>query len=108
MYCKYFTAYTMGLDNTDFLPWNLQVNIWTEFLSNFGILGIMIAILFICIVTKISEKSGNILIYLFGTIFIMFYLAFGFETFTLIAYIAWLVGIMFQNFTKGFGIKLFK
>jgi len=94
MYCKYFTAYSLGRVSTDFLSWNLLVNIWTEFVSNFGIIGMLLAVILISWVARISENSDSIVVYLFGTIFVVFYLCFGFETFTTISYLAWMASLL--------------
>lgn len=97
MFCKYFTAYAYGRNSLDFMPWNLHVNIWTEFLENFGFIGIPIAIAFIVVVANITEKTENVIVFLFGTVFIVFYCMFGFETLTLISYVLWLGGLLINK-----------
>lgn len=95
MFCKYFTTYTMNKDATDFLAWNLQVNIWTEFISNFGmIIGIILSLVLVKAVVNISEKSDHILVFLLGMVFIMFYFMFGFETLALMAYSGWICALI--------------
>ena len=109
MYCKYFTAYVYNRSSSLFLPWNLQVNVWSEFISNCGLWGIILAIALIIIVSRISEKSGDFFQYMFGTLFISFYCMFGFETLTLISYIIWLFcmarGFIFGKPIKSGGIR---
>lgn len=97
MFCKYFTAYAYGQNSLDFVPWNLHVNIWTEFLENFGFIGIPIAIVFVAVVANITEKTDNVFVFLFGTVFVVFYFMFGFETLTLISYVLWLGGIFINK-----------
>lgn len=98
MFCKYFTAYALGHSTSDFVSWNLLVNIWTEFIANFGFVGNILAIAFCYFVAKITENTNNVLVYLFGTLFILFYFVFGFEVFALIAYILWIALLCVSKF----------
>lgn len=77
------------------MAWNLQVNIWTEFISNFGmIIGIILSLVLVKAVVNISEKSDHILVFLLGMVFIMFYFMFGFETLALMAYSGWICALI--------------
>lgn len=87
MFCKYYTAYAIGVNG---LRWNLLVNIWTEFIANFGaIMGPFLVIAFMSFVARVSEKS-NKYVYLSGMIFCAFYTFFGFELLTAIIYLIWI------------------
>lgn len=98
MFCKYYTSYAMGVDG---LSWNLLVNIWSEFIANFGaFLGPLLGLVFLSFVAKISEKSNNKYIYIFGMIFCAFYTVFGFEFLTTIIYLIWIGLIIGNQFRK--------
>lgn len=99
MFCKYFTAYAIGLEN-GFSSWNFQVNIWSEFVANLGIVGFFFALLAVLFIARITEKSDSVFVNLFGTIFLVFYFVFGFETLTSIAYVVWLMGVIGSSFSK--------
>lgn len=92
LYCKYFTAYVMN--TSCFLNWNLLVNVETEFISNFGIWGVPLNLLFIYTIAKISMKSKNIYTYYLGMIFIFMYLLFGFEIYLEVIWLAWLATLL--------------
>lgn len=64
-------------------------NIWTEFVANFHLFGIIIALIFIKYAIKFSEKSGNIFAYMFGCLFVMFYFFWGIQPFTMIILVLW-------------------
>lgn len=79
MFCKYFTAYSIGRKSTDFIVWNYQVNIWSEFFANIGILGIIGGFIFTCYIAKFVQNTNNILIRLIGILFLILYYMYGFE-----------------------------
>lgn len=102
MYCRYFTGYAYTGDGTQMLGGNLQVNLWAEFVSNFGILGIAIALLFTCfIVKKIEMRSKNVISYYSGIAFICLYYIFGFESIVTLVYSVWICSLMFSWFKIG-------
>ena len=77
-YNIYYTAFVYGkpiLETT----WNFQVNMWSEFISNFGFFGPIFGITFLYYVSKIIESSTNIFAYFFGILFIALYCVFGCE-----------------------------
>lgn len=96
MFVKYFTSFSCGYEfNSFFDNFNLQVNIWTEWNANFGIIGILIACLLMVFIIKKIEKKNNVYAYLFGTLFCCMYLMFGFEPNVQVVYLAWIVSMIF-------------
>lgn len=86
---KYFTSYAFyGTTNKD-VGINLQVNMFSEFIANLGLLGYLILFIFILFIVKKSERSANFLLYSVGMIFLVFYTLFGFEGTTMIIFILW-------------------
>lgn len=88
MYSKYSTAYSKGISGYD-VSTNFYVNIWAEFISNFHLWGIALAILFIQFFIKISEKSDSVIVYLLGILMVCFYLYWGIQQFTMIILVLW-------------------
>lgn len=87
MYCIYFTSYADGASSQ--LDYNLQVNAWSEFVSNFGvILGPIIVCIFFYYMAKISINTKSNIIYLLCTAFCVLYSVYGFEH--IISYIFYL------------------
>lgn len=98
-----FTSYTFfGKPNIVLPNMQFQVNIWSEFISNFGLLGVFINLLFIKNIIRISEQSQKEYIVLFGTSFILLYMIYGFESLVLIIYLLWIVMLLTHNIIKRF------
>lgn len=91
MYCRYFTGYAYTGDGTQMLGGNLQVNIWAEYVSNFGIFGHFFALFLLIIIVSKVEKSDNFFVNITGMLFIFMYLMFGFESIVIILYVSWIV-----------------
>lgn len=106
LFCKYFTAYSLGRKNTEFATWNLHVNIWTEFISNFGLIGgSVLVIIILLLLVKVVEQSNDMRIYLSGTAFIVFYSMFGFETVVMFIYIALIAFLVREKILRKFLIN---
>lgn len=93
-YYKYFTSYVFnGTYNSMIVnSSNFQVNMLSEFISNFGIiLGMIFSLIFILKVVKISENSTNKIIYFSGIGFISIYMMYGFENIVRYIYLIWIV-----------------
>lgn len=78
MYVKYHTSYAFNMDPLE-MPWNFQVNIWTEMYSNLGLISPLISVIIMYIIAKRIEKSSSMLAYLSGIGFLCLYSVFGFE-----------------------------
>ncbi len=98
MYCIYFTSYADA--TTSLLPFNLQVNVWSEFVSNMGLFGFVVAVLFYYYIAKKSLQSNSSFIYLLGTIFTILYCMYGFEHIVMTIFYFWLVLIAKQKIGK--------
>lgn len=89
MYCIYFTTYADAASGQ--LDYNLQVNVWSEFISNFGyFLGPIITCYFLYFLGKISINSGSNVIYLLCTGFCVLYSVYGFEHIISYIFFIWL------------------
>lgn len=94
-YYKYFTSYVYyGVSNKVVPNMQFQVNIWSEFTSNMGILGYAVALYLVIWIVKKSEKSSNSIIMLTGTVFAFLYMMYGFEHIIQITYVVWAVSSM--------------
>lgn len=88
---NYITSYSFyGRGDTFVSGTNLQVNIWSEFIANYGIIGYFMALLFILWVIKNTERTNNPFVNLFGTVFVFIYFVFGFEKLCQIIFPIWL------------------
>lgn len=77
---NYYTAYAFNGSGTPFIKgFNYQVNLWSEFLANNGIVGYIMSILFIWKVSESIDLSNDVLTKMLGSIFIILYFMFGFE-----------------------------
>lgn len=94
MYERYFTNYVFGRDMSNQVDWvNFQVNIWTEYISNFGIiLGPVIAFVLIWFITRLSAK--NRITYLTVSVYLGMYFVFGFEPVVMLFYLIWVISLM--------------
>lgn len=90
MYCKYFTGYVYTGDGSEMLGANLHVNIWAEYVSNFGLLGHFVALFLLVIIVQAIDKSKSISSYISGALFVFVYLMFGFESIVIILYVVWI------------------
>ncbi len=88
MYSKYSTAYSKGLSGYE-VSTNFYVNIWAEFITNFHLWGIIIALLFMQFFIRISEKSNSVVVYLLSLLMISFYLFWGIQPFTMVLLALW-------------------
>ena len=94
MYQRYFTNYVFGRDMSNQVDWvNFLVNIWTEYISNFGaILGPIIALILIWLITRLS--ANNRITYLTGSAFLGMYFVFGFEPVVMLFYLIWVFALL--------------
>ena len=92
-YYRYFTSYVFnGSYNSMIGSSNFQVNLLSEFISNFGIVaGALFSLIFILKVVKISENSTNKIIYFSGIGFITIYMMYGFENIVRYIFFIWVV-----------------
>ena len=98
---NYLTSFAYFGTGDNFLPRsNRQVNIWSEFIANLGILGYMLSFVFVCLVVRVSERSDNKILYMVGTLFILTYFCFGFEFIVRFLFIIWVVLLIKNNSKK--------
>lgn len=98
---NYITSFAYYGRGDNFLPSsNRQVNIWSEFIANLGILGYILSFVFICWVVRLSERSCNKMLYMIGTLFIITYFCFGFEFIVRFLFIVWVVLLAKNNSKK--------
>ena len=97
MLCKYFTSYSMNLNITSFLPWNLHVNIWTEFIANLGVAGYILALILINRLVRILDNTKNCIVLILGLSFILFYFMFGFELFITVAFVLFILSLLYTK-----------
>lgn len=67
-YPDYYSSAVMGLSELTYFGWRFQTNIYAEFISNFNILGIFFAPLFILWMCKKMDQSKGILFKLLGLV----------------------------------------
>jgi len=94
LYTKYFTKYADSLSH--YASYNLMVDMWSEFISNFGMLGPLLSGGALFIVAKQCEKTKSRLVYLVGVCFAVLYSVYGFENIVMILFFAWL-GLIFLS-----------
>lgn len=102
-YFQHFTPYVflgVGKLNTN-ITYAFQVNMWSEFITNAGIImGSILGILFLYTISKIAERSNNIIVYIFGLIFLVLYNLYGFEHIVQISYLMFIITLLFNMFIK--------
>ena len=106
MFSKYFTTYCQdrGLDSIS--TTNYYVNIWSEYISNFGIIiGPILAILLISFILKISSNSKATMIYFLGVSFVVFYFFWGVQPFTMVIYGCWAILIIKHFLFRNLSVK---
>jgi len=99
MYSKFSTSYSQGMHGLESST-NFYVNIWAEYISNFHLFGIFIALLFIKLFLRISEKSKNTVVYLVGVVFLCFYFFWGVQPFTMWIIGAWAISLATSKLKK--------
>lgn len=102
MYTKYFTAYVeTGYGSQSFWqPYNLQVNIWGDWVSSLGVLGHFAALVFIIWIIRKSELSDNMITCISGVVFVLLYLMFGFEGIVMYSFYIWILSMLYTKFSK--------
>ncbi|EGC04492.1 O-antigen polymerase [Ruminococcus albus] len=99
MYVKYHTAYAFNMKPLE-LPWNFQVNIWAEMISNMGFVAPFICVYVMYVIANKIEKSKNIFAYLFGMAFLCIYSMFGFEGIVSMLFSAMVFFILCEKFSN--------
>lgn len=89
-YTKYYTGYAFNGDGMIWMGHNLQANIWAEYVSNFGIIGHLLALIVVFIIIKVSTKSNDSLVKLFGLLFVVIYLLNAFEMMLYFVSVLWI------------------
>lgn len=108
MYCIYHTSYSDGYSSSTRLNYNLQVNVWSEWISNLGILmGVVLAVAFLYFIVKKSIKSRSMIIYMLGTIFCVLYSVYGFEILVMCIFYLWVACVMITSLHKKLNRKGF-
>lgn len=97
MFCKYFTAFAVNRNSTDFLSWNLLVNIWSEFIANLGALGYCASVVLVCYIAKVADVAKNVFLRFWGMLFVLLYFMFGFEYLVMIVYLIFLFMLCYQK-----------
>lgn len=95
-----FTNYCKDLSYDHMTTTFYYANIWSEFVANFHIIGIFLSLLLICLIIRISERSNSIYAYMFGCLFIIFYLFWGIQPFTMIILSCWYFFLTYGYITK--------
>lgn len=73
---------------------NLQANIWEEYISNFGIMGHLLALIVVFAIIKISTKSKDLFVKLFGLLFVIIYFFSAFESMLYVVSVLWVCSIL--------------
>lgn len=96
MYTKYFTAYVCSGSGSEsnWLPFNYQVNIFGDWVSSLGIIGHFFALIFILFIIRKSERSTSKVMYISGIVFVLLYLMYGFEHIVIVSYLIWLFSFL--------------
>lgn len=106
-YYLYFTSYVFyGETARRVENMNFQVNLWSEFLSNFGALGLFISLAFVIVIIKKAERSNNQIVSLSGSIFVMLYMMYGFEPLVQITYLLFWGSVVITWIMKKFSIRI--
>lgn len=88
---NYLTAYAYYGSGETFLTYsNYQVNIWSEFIANMGIIGYFCSLLFLGWIIKKSERTTNKLLNIIGGLFCLMYLFLGFEMLVMLSFYLWI------------------
>jgi hypothetical protein len=95
---NYLTAYAYNGHAETFMEGsNFQVNIWSEYIANFGLLGCILSLLFIIGIVRVSERSNVAMLNISGSVFVLIYLFFGFELIVMVLFYAWLYFFVFKR-----------
>lgn len=105
VYTVYFSNFCQGRDIDAQTMVFYYANIWSEFISNFHLFGILFALMFIKLIMRISEKSPNIYSYLFGVLFITFYFFWGIQPFTMMVIVLWVLCLIAGMFKRKKALK---
>lgn len=90
-YYRYFTSYCFyGVSDKMVSNMQFQVNMWSEFISNLGIIGFILSLCLVINIVKKSERTNNKVLMLSGFGFVFLYMMFGFEHIVQIVYIVWI------------------
>lgn len=93
-YTKYYTGYAFNGDGMKWMGHNLQANIWAEYVSNFGIMGHLLALIVVFAIIKISTKSNDVFVKIFGLLFVIIYLFNAFESMLYVVSVLWICSIL--------------
>ena len=106
-YYKYFTSYVFsGIYNGKISNSNFQVNMLSEFISNFGIIfGTIITLIIIIKIIKTSENSNNKITYFSGVGFVALYMTYGFENIVRYIFLIWIFSKIYTFISKKLKFK---
>ena len=106
-YYKYFTSYVFsGIYNGKISNSNFQVNMLSEFISNFGIIfGTIMSLILIIKIIKTSENSNNKITYFSGVGFVAIYMMYGFENIVRYIFLIWFFSKIYTFISKKFKFK---
>lgn len=105
-YTKYYTGYAYNGDGMIWMGHNLQANIWAEYVSNFGIMGHLLALIVVFAIIKISTKSNDLFVKLFGLLFVIFYFLNAFESMLYVVSVLWICSILKSKVKWRFSVHI--
>lgn len=98
---NYLTSFAYYGHGDDFLERsNFQVNIWSEFIANFGVLGYILSVLLVLFIIKKSESSTNKMVKLLGSVFVLTYMFLGFEMIVMLEFYLWVFFLIKASFSR--------
>lgn len=98
---NYLTSFAYYGHGDDFLEKsNFQVNIWSEFIANFGLFGFLLSILFVLFIIKKSESSSNKMVKMLGSVFVLTYMFLGFEMIVMLEFYLWVFFLVKEKFSR--------
>jgi len=96
-YPMYFTSGVYNFDELKTVGWYFQTGLYGEMISNFGLLGIVLAPLFIRWIGKISDNSKNLITTFLGIIFCAFIQVFEYSDMFKVLFLIWIALVIIEK-----------
>ncbi|USG08431.1 hypothetical protein A4W83_07705 [Latilactobacillus sakei] len=96
---QYYSTAVLGIVNTTEIDWFFQTNWYTECIANIGFLGILVGPLFIVYLSKIVDRSKNIVTHMIGLFFTVMITVFEYSDMFKIVFLVWILMII-RDYSK--------
>ncbi|WP_153522133.1 O-antigen polymerase [Companilactobacillus halodurans] len=99
-YPDYYSSAVFGFETVRNVGWYFQTNVFAEFISNIGIMGVFLGPLFILLLCNVVNNSKNLFSMMFGVSFIVLIELFEYSDLVKIVFLIWVILLVVTKLSR--------